>query len=228
MNARLIQLALLLTLLVSGSVWAAGVTWDELSRDQQQVLLPFADSWNSLPAETQEKLRLGASRWSKMSVEEKQAANQKFGAWRELPDTERQRIRNQYGQFKRMSPEAQQRIRQTFERFQNLPDDERTKLRAKFERMSPRERRAFLEGMRATERARAMQGAMRGLSEADVGRMRAMMSAFTPAQREQVRRLVQRTPQSEHQALRQKLLDMTEAERAAFLDEQVGPVGSGF
>jgi len=72
MKARLI--IVLSTLLFVGGAFAAdeGVSWNELSADQQAVLGHFSDTWDSLPANRQQRLATGAARWSAMTPEQRQ------------------------------------------------------------------------------------------------------------------------------------------------------------
>ena len=64
---------------------SAGVTWNELSPQQQQVLKNFQQQWATLPPERQRRLSQGAARWSDLTPEQKQQARARFRKWQQLP-----------------------------------------------------------------------------------------------------------------------------------------------
>ena len=67
-------------LLWSGLLAAQGVSWDELSPEQREVLdsMSLQQSWAELDPRRQERLARGASRWTEMTPEQRQQAGRQF------------------------------------------------------------------------------------------------------------------------------------------------------
>ncbi|MEP7159312.1 MAG: DUF3106 domain-containing protein, partial [Chloroflexota bacterium] len=70
----------------------AGVAWDQLSANQQQLLGRFQSRWMDLPAEQRARLAAGASRWDCLAPEARAQARERFRRWRQLTPEQRQRL----------------------------------------------------------------------------------------------------------------------------------------
>jgi Protein of unknown function (DUF3106) len=210
----------LLLLLVLGSAHAQTVQpFSQLAPEMQRVLMPFEKEWATLDAPTQQRLIRGAERWIGMSTDQRTQAAKRLAWWRSLPPQRQAQIRQSLAEFKNLPPEQQQRIRQTFNRFKNLPPEQRAALMERFQRMSASEREAFMLGARANGGIpwRQLWGA---IPREEIRPTIAMTMSLSPALRQRLAQLVERTPMAERSALRQRLVAMGFAEREAFLQAQ--------
>jgi len=121
----------------------SGIAWDELTKEEQQILGPLKDRWNNLPLERQKKLRKGARRWASMTPGERARAKDRLKRWKSLSPEQRELIRRRYARFRRLSPEQQERLLQARKRFKNLPLEKRLKLLKRWKEMSPEQRKRF-------------------------------------------------------------------------------------
>lgn len=205
-------------LLAAGTAWAAdSIDFDDLTPAEQRVLMPFSEQWPTLPEETRQNLRLGAQRWNALTPQQKRDAARRFGDWQKLPDAEKRRIRERYRAFRQLPPEQQQRLRGAYQRFQQLPPEQRAQMRRRFERMSPQERRAYVEGMRAEQQLGAHERVLRQVSPEQRAAMQDMIARFTPAERRRVLAHVRALPPDQRQAFHARLLGMGIEERIAYI-----------
>lgn len=216
---QLLQSASLLALLVLAGVAAGAepIAFDQLSPAEQRVLMPFAEQWPTLPAETQQNLRLGAQRWNALTPDEKRGAAQRFGAWQKLGDAEKRRIRERYRTFRQLPPEQQQRLRGAYQRYQQLPPEQRAQMRQRFERMSPRERRAFIDGMRVEQQAGARERWLQQIPPEQRAATQEMMARFTPVERQRLIAHMRGLDPEARDALRVRLLGMGVEQRIDFV-----------
>src|SRR5512138_132820 len=138
-------LTALLLVFVAVSAWAnepssAGVRWQDLTPEQQEILHRLEPRWDQLPHARQRELAQGAQRWASLSPEEQAEARERMKHWRSLDDEERREMRRRFREFKSLPSEQQERIRAHYERFKQLPPEKRRELREQFRKLSPRER----------------------------------------------------------------------------------------
>lgn len=108
---------------------AAGLSWDSLTPQQQQVLKPMQDDWAQLPPERQEKMAARAARWESMTPEQRQKAEARMQRWQELTPEQKQKMRERREKFSKMNPEQRERMRERHERVKSLPPEQRQALR---------------------------------------------------------------------------------------------------
>lgn len=219
MIKRLILALLLVVVFTSASAQLAA-PFAQLAPDIQRVLTPFEKEWATLDAQTQQRLIRGAERWVGMSSEQRAQAAKRMGWWRSLPPERQAQIRQRFEEFKNLPAEQQQRIRQTFNRFKNLPPEQRAALLERFQSMSPSEREAFMLGARAGNGGIPWRQLWGPIPRDEIRPTIAMTMALEPALRQRLAQLVERTPQADRGALRQRLIAMGFAEREAFLRSQ--------
>ena len=106
-----------------------GVTWEQLSPDQQKVLGQFRGRWDNLPPGQQQSLMRGAERWESMTPEQRDRVKQRTERWQNMTPDEQQRARERAERFKQLSPEEQARLREEFRRYRDLPPEQREKAR---------------------------------------------------------------------------------------------------
>lgn len=119
----------LLLLMLSAPCWAQTPEWNQLSREQQQLLAPLAGNWDGLDESRRERLLGGVERYLSMNAEERDKAWGRFRVWQGLDEEEKQHIRQQFERFGNMDAKEQERLRERFERFQQLPEERRKALR---------------------------------------------------------------------------------------------------
>lgn len=188
---RVSRLWWLLVLLLALPVQAG--SFAELPEAERQALAAFAEEWPTLAPEVQQRLRTGAARWAQMSPEQRRQAAERLARWQTMDDAERAEVRRRWQQFQSLPPEARARLRGVWQRFQQLPPEQRAELRERFARMSPAERRAFLQGMRAADATRGprlpaelrepVQRMWQQLDPAERRALRARVEALPPPER---------------------------------------------
>lgn len=216
-SLRALALALLV---VAGSTLAAAadeVAFDALTPAEQRVLMAFAEQWPTLPAETRQNLRIGAQRWNAMTAQDKRDVAQRFGDWQKLPDTEKRRIRERYRAFRQLPPEQQRRLHGAYQRFQKLGPEQRAQMRRRFDRMSPKERRAYVEGMRSEQQIGARERMLQQIPPEQRAAAQEMFARFTPPERQRLLAHMRGLPLPERQSLHTRLLAMGVDERLAFI-----------
>lgn len=104
--------------LVDRSAWA-DADWDDLSRDQQQVLSDFRDRWQDLPQDRRAKLVGLAERWRAMPPEQRAAVEARWRDIKPLPPEARDALRQRW---EVMSPEERRRMAREMQRLQQGQD----------------------------------------------------------------------------------------------------------
>ena len=74
MKARTILAIAMITFAGLAVAEDTGVSWEQLSADQQRVLSSFSENWDSLTPERQMRLSTGAERWASMTPKQRDAA----------------------------------------------------------------------------------------------------------------------------------------------------------
>jgi hypothetical protein len=133
---------------------AAGLRWQDLSADQQQLLSGMQDQWNQLPPRRQIALANGAKRFLRMDAAQRNQANTRFEQWNNLPEAERAAIAERFAEFRKLSPQEKARIRQASRRFERMTPEQRQRLRQRFLDLSPEERARARDQLRNRPRAR--------------------------------------------------------------------------
>jgi hypothetical protein len=212
--------------LLAGAVSAGDrIAFADLTSAEQRVLMPFSEQWSSLSPETQQNLRLGARRWNGLNPQQKREAARRFGDWQKLPDSEKRRVRERYRAFRQLPPEQQQRLRGAYVRFQQLPPAQRAQMRERFQRMSPDERRAWLDGLRAERPPGARERLRSQLPPEQRAATQEMMARFTPAEILRVRAHVRGLAPAERRAFHDRLLAMGVEQRIAYIATLPAPEG---
>lgn len=137
---------LLIGLLVCASFGARaqGVAWDDLSREQRELLADQEFSWADLDPERQQRIALGARRYIEMNRRERVAAEDRFTLWRGLTDRQRATIRERYSDFRELNTAQRERLRRTYQDFNRLTPDQRNRLRQQFRDLSQDQRQRAL------------------------------------------------------------------------------------
>lgn len=150
------SIVVMVLLLLGGASLAQdeGVSWNELTDGQREVLGQLEASWDSLPVERQLRLSRGAERWAGMSDAERGQARERFTAWRQLSDERREQIRERAQVFRELPPDEQRRIRENYRKYRSMNRDRRQQLRDRYRRMTPEQRQHLRDRLQKRPRPR--------------------------------------------------------------------------
>jgi hypothetical protein len=125
---------------------APGITWSQLTAEQQQILAGFENNWEQLPPGRQVALAKGTTeRWLTMTPDQRERASERFSRWQSLTDEQRAQIRERYQNFQDLTPDEQARLRENFRRFRDLSPERRQELRERFRQLTPEQRQRVRE-----------------------------------------------------------------------------------
>ncbi len=142
--------------------------------------------------------------WATLDAAQRNAQRDRYAAWQALPDGERQRVR------------------QAAAALAALPPAERQALRERFQGLDQMHRDGWLLGPRLGAVYAQLQPLLGYLPAAQRGPMLALLHQLDAAGLDQLGRLSQRTPPQERAALRETLLSLAPAQRAAWLQQKAG------
>jgi hypothetical protein len=136
-----------------GAGAAAGVSWQQLSIEQRELLAGMHEQWGQLPPGRQRALANGAKRFLRMDARQRMQANRRFEQWNEMSAAERSAITARFAEFRALTPREKARIRRASRRFDTLPPEQRRELRRQFQELTPEERLRAREQLRTRPRA---------------------------------------------------------------------------
>jgi hypothetical protein len=206
----------LLVLLFWGQA-IADTGWTSLTPEQQRVLTPFAEEWDSLDEAARERLLLASERWLAAAPEQRREAAERFSRWQALDPARREELGRRYRWFQDLPPERQRELRQTMQRFRHLPPEERQRLQRRFQNMSPDQRQAFLDGVRASRRVEGMERFWQQFSAEERQQLRAIDRSLSEEQRMLLRHRMRNAPPAQRAQLMREWLVMSEGERERWL-----------
>src|SRR5690349_6154944 len=96
----------------SASAEAPQPSWEQLNRQQREVLAPLAQEWNCMDAAKRKKWLGIAKRYPKMSEREQQRAQLQMRDWYSLTPEQREIVREKYKTIKKLPPDKRQEIKQ--------------------------------------------------------------------------------------------------------------------
>lgn len=107
----------------------AETDFDELPRQQQELLERFRPRWDSLTEEQRARALEGARRYRSMDSEQRDLFQRRARRWQSMDPEQRQRIKRRYKQFKSL-PEAERRsLRERYESSRQRAPSDRTRPR---------------------------------------------------------------------------------------------------
>lgn len=145
-----------------------------------------------------------APAWTSMNAQQKRELRVRYAAWQALPDAEKQRIRGAGSALAALSA------------------SERQAAHARFAGMDQMHRDGWLLGPRLGVAYARLQPLLGYLPDAQRAPMRALLEQLDAASLEHLSLIAQRTPPQDRDALRDALLAVPTAQRAAWLQEKVG------
>ncbi|KFL36760.1 DUF3106 domain-containing protein [Arenimonas donghaensis] len=104
--------------------------WDELTPEQQKLLVRLKDEWDTLPASRRVQALEHAQRRAR---------------WEAMSPEQRERIRKGMRNYRDLSPAQRQQMREAMRVMRGLPAEERQALADKWRSLDPEQRRAWLE-----------------------------------------------------------------------------------
>lgn len=186
------------------------------------ALSPSLDTWlERLPAAQRVEWEQRQARWRALTPVEQAVYGQRQLRWQSLPIEERRRQR-EYWQAWRELPESERaQLRRASAQFAALPADERQRLRAQFDAQDGLARRGWLLGpLLGAEYVRLQP--LLGFIEADErAQLLEALRTMTPAERNDLATLAQRTPPEARDGLRRELLSTASAQRSEWLRQRL-------
>jgi len=79
----------------------SGISWQDLSKDEQSVLVKHRADWSSLSPAQQRKLRSGAHQYLQLPPEKRKAVERKHSQFEKMSPEEREKLREKYSRQKR-------------------------------------------------------------------------------------------------------------------------------
>lgn len=119
---------------------AGGVSWEQLSRQEKNILGHLKQRWNTYPAFKQKKMQ----RWARQPPAKRKLIKKRFQQWSGLSSSRKAKIKQQLKRYKRMSPTKRLKLKAWWRWFSRLPKHEQDKLNRKLPGMSQRQKREYI------------------------------------------------------------------------------------
>jgi hypothetical protein len=103
------------------------LAWSQLSKPQQQALMPLAGEWDKLEGVRKQKWLEIANRFASMKPDEQARVHERMREWIKLTPEQRRVVRENYARSKKIEPS---RKTEQWERYQQLPEEQKQKLAA--------------------------------------------------------------------------------------------------
>lgn len=205
---------LMIVFILNISVSMAEIDWEELSNEQQKILLPFQPSWNSLDDEAKEKLMVNTNKWLDMSPVQRNQSKQKLNRFRNLPKEERERLKQRFEHLKNLTPQERRQLEQAKRKFQYLSSEDKARLRKKYNHLPPAQRK------KAIQRFNRKQGQKEFISKFDIEKRQPIVEMFKNLEkpdRMKLRKYMKKlSPKQRHEQILE-LLSMQVEKRSTYI-----------
>ncbi|HET7060589.1 MAG TPA: DUF3106 domain-containing protein [Nitrosospira sp.] len=126
MARRVRTVAFWLCLVVSAQVLAESPPppWEQLNRQQKEVLAPLAQEWNSMDPVKRKKWLGIAKRYPGMTEAEQHRAQLQMRDWYSLTPEQREIVREKYKTIKKLPPDKRQEIKQKWRGYGHHAEDQ--------------------------------------------------------------------------------------------------------
>lgn len=103
-----------------------GLTWADLSAEQQQILAPLAPPhWDELEPERKRKWLGLAKRYPKMTPIGQKRVQTRMRKWAALTPEQRHEAREKYRRMEKLPPEKREKLGEHWSEYQSLPPHQR-------------------------------------------------------------------------------------------------------
>ncbi len=187
--------------------------------------IALSPSWHAwmerLPAAQRVELQQRQARWQALTPVERAVYGQRQLRWQSLPLEER-RVQREHWQSWRALPEPERvQLRRTAAQFAALPAAERERLRAEFDALDGRVRHGWLLGPALGAEYPRLQPLLAFVVDDERAQLLDALRTMTPAERNDLATLAQRTPPEARDALRRELLSTSSAQRSEWLRQRL-------
>ncbi len=200
--------------LLNSSIGLSQISWNELTHDQQKLLLPFESKWQVMDSDSRQKLLENTNKWLQMSPLEKKEAGQKLRRFKQKPLAEQKRIQEKITRFKQMPPQQRKQLRNTHKRFQKLSPEQKRKIRTRYKNL-PVEKR-----YKAIKRDIRKYNNRNFINEFDISKRQPMINMFQEfpkGMRAKLRRYYAQLSAKQRHNISLKLLEMMPNERIEYI-----------
>ncbi|MCF6318202.1 MAG: DUF3106 domain-containing protein [Proteobacteria bacterium] len=198
----------IVVLITSSTCAFARMDWDELSHEQQKILLPFESSWSSLDNNAKDKLLANTNKWLDMTPVQRMQSRKKLNRFKNLSKKDREKFQKRFEHLKNLSPQERRQVERTKRKFQQLNPKEKARLRKKYNQTPPAHRKKAIQRFNRQqkekefisrfdiEKRRPIVEMFKNLEKADRIKFRKSMKNMSPKQRhEQVLLLLSVNPE---------------------------------
>ena len=113
----------LVSVSVAAQTTRTNPSWNQLPREQQQILAPIEAEWSTLDAVRKRKWIGIAQRYPQMSVEEQERLQRRMKDWASLTPEQRRAAREKYREFEQLGPDERQAVREKWEQYRQSKAD---------------------------------------------------------------------------------------------------------
>nr|CAA6811026.1 MAG: Unknown protein [uncultured Thiotrichaceae bacterium] len=122
-------------------VYAGGVSWEQLSGQEKNVLSHLKQRWNGYSDYKQVKMQ----RWAKQPKSARRLIKKRFKQWSKLTVPRRSKIKSELRRFKEMSPSKREKLKAWWRWLKKLPVSVQRKLKKKLPGMTKAQKKAYIE-----------------------------------------------------------------------------------
>lgn len=122
---------------------AGTLKWQDLSRNEQQVLNVFKGDWNSFSSKQQGLLK----RWAAKTPAERQQIKKRYKEWHQLSSARKNVIVRQLRRYRQMPAAQRARLKVWHTWIKQLPKQEQKALRQQWSKMDHSERKQYMQAL---------------------------------------------------------------------------------
>lgn len=183
---------------------------------------PQQQAWlDKLPVAQRVELEQRQQRWRALSAVEQALFGQRQLRWQALSEPVRKERRERWQAWQALSESERTQVRAAAASWAALPADQRQAARARFDALDGRERHGWLLGpVLGAEYARSLP-LFAFVAADERQRLLEALRTMTPAERDDLAVLAQRTPPEARDALRRELLSTAASNRSEWLRKRL-------
>lgn len=186
------------------------------------ALSPSLDPWlDRLPPALRVELQQRQARWQALTPVEQAVYGQRQLRWQALPAEARRAQREQWQAWQALPDSERAQLRRAAADVAALPADRQQPLRAQFDALDGRARRGWLLGPTLGAEYPRLQPLLAFVAAGERQPLLDMLRAMTPAERNDLAMLAQRTPPEARDALRRELLSTAPHNRSEWLQQRL-------